>query len=74
MAPKVSKTTSRVKKTKTKTVYLKMHFWRSDGGTGIFLAADLPTFAVLVRKDGSKQSGHPSLWRELDKYLKQRKR
>ena len=46
-----------------------MHFWRGKGGTGIHLAAD--KFLILVRKDPKKKSGHPKLWEELDKRLKQ---
>jgi hypothetical protein len=48
-----------------------MHCWRSDPpGTAIKLAAK--DFVVLVRKDAAKKAGHPSLWRELDSYLKKR--
>jgi hypothetical protein len=56
---------------KSKTVSLTMHCWRSDPpGTAIKLAAK--DFVVLVRKDAAKKAGHPSLWRELDSYLKKR--
>jgi hypothetical protein len=59
---------------KARSTYLEAAFWRDTGGTAIHLATNDPdapsTFRVLVRKDGTKTSGHPSLWRELDKCLK----
>ena len=59
---------------KPRSTYLEVAFWRDPVGTAVHLATNDPdapsTFHVLVRKDGSKTSGHPSLWRELDKCLK----
>jgi hypothetical protein len=60
---------------KPRTVYLEVGFWRADSGTGIFLATNdpaAPSFQVLVRQDGAKTSGHPSLWKNLDDCLKQK--
>jgi hypothetical protein len=59
-------------KKKPKTISLEVHFWRSSPpGTAIKLAAK--DFVVLVRKNPAKKAGHPALWRELDKLLKQKK-
>lgn len=59
-------------KKKSKTVSVEVHFWRSSPpGTAIKLAAK--NFVVLVRKNPAKKAGHPSLWRELNKILKQKK-
>lgn len=60
---------------KPRTVYLEVGFWRADSGTGIFLATNdrdpaAAHFNVLVRKDGTKSSGHPALWENLDACLK----
>ena len=59
---------------KPRSTYMDVAFWRDIGGTGIHLATNDPgapsTFHVLVRADGSKASGHSSLWKQLDKCLK----
>ena len=59
-------------KKKSKTIPLNAaHCWPSDPpGTSIKLAAK--NFVVLVRRNPAKKAGHPSLWRELDKLLKQK--
>jgi hypothetical protein len=59
---------------KPKSTYLEVAIWRAPGGTAIHLATNDPgapsTFHVMVRRDPAKTSGHPYLWRELDKCLK----
>lgn len=54
-----------------RSVYLEISFWRD--GDKIHIAHNDPegpsTFHVAVRSDGSKPSGHPSLYRELSKCL-----
>jgi len=59
---------------KPKSVYLEISFWRAASGSGIFVTTNDRTaphkFNVLVRSDGSKQSGHPALWKQLDRYLR----
>jgi hypothetical protein len=57
---------------KPKSTYLEIALWRAPGGTAIHVASNdpaAPTFHVIVRKDPAKASGHPYLWRELDKCL-----
>jgi hypothetical protein len=59
-------------KKKSKTIPLEAaHCWRSNPpDTGIFLALNRPASITLIRKDGTKASGHPALWLKLDKFLK----
>ena len=55
-----------------RSVVLEIAFWRD--GNAIHVASNDPatrTFHVAVRADGSKPSGHPYLYRELDKCLTQ---
>lgn len=56
---------------KARSVYLEIAFWRD--GEAIHIAHNDPegpsSFHVAVRKDGSKPSGHPYLYRELSKCL-----
>jgi hypothetical protein len=57
-----------------KSVAMEMMFWMTDGGV-IHLATNdkdqaANSFHIAVRKDGSKPSGHPYLYRELAKCLK----
>jgi len=61
-------------KKKSKTIPLEAaHCWRSKPpGTGIVLAFNRPASITLIRKDGAKASGHPVLWRKLDKHLKKK--
>lgn len=57
-----------------KSVAMEMMFWMTDDGA-IHLAtndqaAAAASFHVAIRKDGTKPSGHPYLYRELVKCLK----
>ena len=55
-----------------KSVAMEMMFWMTDSGV-IHLATNdqaAVTFHIAVRKDGTKPSGHPYLYRELVKCLK----
>jgi hypothetical protein len=57
-----------------RSVTLKLSFWWSETDNAIHLTTNDPavkTFHVAVRKDKSKPSGHPYLFRELAKCLRQ---
>jgi hypothetical protein len=59
--------------TKGRRVKLEVSFWWDPKGKAIHLTSNDPgakTFAVAVREDPSKPSGHPYLFRELVKCLK----
>jgi len=55
---------------KPRSVFLEIGFWRKDGGA-IHVTSHDPEipFHVIVRKDPVKKSGHPYLYRELEKCL-----
>jgi len=58
---------------KGKSVALEVAFWLTDDGA-IHLVAnepDAPSFHVAVRDDPQKPSGHPYLYRELARCLRQ---
>jgi hypothetical protein len=58
---------------KGRTVIMELGFWMNDDGT-IHLTGNDPeveTFHVAIRQDPAKNSGHPYLYRELAKCLKQ---
>jgi hypothetical protein len=58
---------------KPKAVHLEISFWLENGNV-IHVACndpDVSTFHVAVRSDPTKASGHPTLFRELSKCLKQ---
>jgi len=55
---------------KPRSVFLEVAFWKD--GDAIHVASndpEVPTFHIMVRADGSKKSGHPYLYRELEKCL-----
>jgi len=57
-----------------KSVKMELTFWMSDDGVIHLTTNDQDpatyTFHVAIRKDGTKPSGHPMLFRELVKCLK----
>lgn len=57
-----------------KSVKMEVMFWMTDDGA-IHLATNdkdpaAYSFHLAIRKDGTKPSGHPYLYRELSKCLK----
>lgn len=57
---------------KPKAVHVEISFWQK--GNAIHVACNDPavsTFHIAVRSDPTKPSGHPMLYRELSKCLKQ---
>lgn len=59
---------------KGNSVSLEVLFWWDASDKAIHVATndpDAPTFHIAVRPDKSKPSGHPYLFRELTKCLRQ---